>query len=237
MTRLAAPAICLVTDRRLVAPDARTLAREILELERWLDEALEADLDLIQLRERDLEARVLLEVSARLVARRGNRRPRIVINDRTDVALASGAGGVHLRSDGPPVPAVRSLTGASLLIGRSIHSDLEARQHDAADYLLFGAVFKVKAPEQGRRWPAQGLDALVRAVRASRAPVLAIGGVTLDNASAVREAGAAGVAAIGLFLPPGRQSGALGPSRAAAALRSALGSSGTVANARSPWNH
>jgi len=156
------------------------------------------------------------------VARRADRRPRILINDRADVALAAGADGVHLRSDGPPVPAVRSLGGASFLVGRSIHTDAEARDHGTGDYLLFGSVFRAKASDRGETWPAQGVEALARAVRASRAPVLAIGGMTAERAKAVRDAGAAGVAAIGVFLPEGRVPGALGPVRAAAAIRRAL---------------
>jgi thiamine-phosphate diphosphorylase len=233
--RLPAPCICLVTDRRHVAPDARTRAAEILALERWLDQALEADLDLIQLRERDLEARELLDVAARLVARRADRRQLIVINDRSDVALASGADGVHLRGDGPPVSSVRSLGGASFVVGRSIHHRDEPREHDAADYLLFGTVFPggSKGSDRGQTGvrprsdpgltpAAQGVEALGAAVRASRAPVLAIGGITPDRVRAVRAVGAAGVAAIGVFLPEGRGADALGPVRAAAALRAAL---------------
>ncbi|MFI5177179.1 MAG: thiamine phosphate synthase [Vicinamibacterales bacterium] len=224
MSRLSVPCLCLVTDRRLVAAGARTPAAALLAFERWLDEALDADVDLIQIRERDLEARALLDLAARLVSRRADRRPRILINDRADIALAAGADGVHLRSDGPPVVSVRSLGGAGFIIGRSIHSDREAREHDAADYLLFGTVFPggSKGSDRGQTPPAQGTEALARTALASRAPVLAIGGVTPDRVPSVREAGAAGVAAIGVFLPEGRLPGALGPVRAAAALRAAL---------------
>jgi len=214
------PWLYLITNRSLVAPDAPTLHAELVALEGWLDEALGADLDLIQIRERDLDARVLGDFVRRVVARRGDRPPRILVNDRADVALAAGADGVHLRADGPPVPDVRALTNAPWIVGRSVHSLEEIRTHSTADFLLFGTVFG--GGSKGDAAPAQGLDALARATAASAAPVVAIGGMMPEHSAAVIRSGAAGIAAIGAFLPPGRHPGALGPMRAAAAFRQAL---------------
>lgn len=212
--RLPAPCLCLVTDRRQLAPDARTTAAEIAALERWLDEALSADVDLIQIRERDLDARDLSALTRRVLANRGDRAPRIVVNDRADVALAAGADGVHLRGDAPGVDAVRTLGPASWLVGRSVHTIDEIREHAAADYLFFGTVFP--GGSKGASAPTQGLDALARAAAASRAPIIAIGGMTSDRAREAVAHGAAGIAAIGAFLAPG------GPGRVAAEFRAAM---------------
>ncbi len=220
MTRLPTPCLCLVTDRRQLAPDARTVAAEIAALERWLDEALAADLDLIQIRERDLDARDLLALTRRLIARRADRAPRIVVNDRADVALASDADGVHLRADGPPVAAVRALGPEAWVVGRSVHGLDEIRAHAAADYLFFGTVFPDGSKGADAR--VQGLDALARAAAASRAPLVAIGGITPERAREAVARGAAGVAAIGVFLPPSRHPAALGPVEGARAIRAAI---------------
>jgi thiamine-phosphate diphosphorylase len=207
--RLPAPCLCLVTDRRQLAPDARTTSHEVAALERWLDDALSADVDLIQIRERDLDAREL-----------GDRAPRIVVNDRADVALAAGADGVHLRGDAPGVDAVRTLGPASWLIGRSVHTIDEVREHAAADYLFFGTVFP--GGSKGASAPTQGLEALARAAAASTVPLIAIGGITPARARDAIMHGAAGVAAIGVFLPPGRQPTSLGPIAGARAIREAM---------------
>ena len=220
MSRLPRPWLCLISNRSLVAPDAPTLHAELAALERWLGEALDADLDVIQIRERDLDARTLVELVRRVVARRGARRARILVNDRADVALAAGADGVHLRADGPPVPDVRALSDTAWIVGRSVHTLDEIQTHATADYLLFGTVFA--GGSKGDAALAQGLDALTRATKASAVPILAIGGMTPERSAAVIARGAAGVAAIGVFLPPGRHPSALGPGRAAAAFRAAL---------------
>jgi len=220
VSRLPRPWLCLITNRSLVAPDARTLQAELVALERWLDEALDTDLDLMQIRERDLDAKTLVGLVRRVVARRGTRPVRILVNDRADVALAAGADGVHLRADGPPVPGVRALTDATWIVGKSAHTIEEIQAHVSADYLLFGTVFA--GGSKGDAAPAQGLDALAQATTASAVPVVAIGGMTPERSAAVIASGAAGIAAIGVFLPPGRHPGALGPARASAAFRAAL---------------
>lgn len=220
MSHLPRPWLCLVTDRSLVAPDARTPAAELAALGRWLDEALDADLDVIQLRERNLDARALLRLAREVVERRGARPVRLLVNERVDVALAAGADGVHLRADGPPVPDVRALSPGRWMVGRSVHTLDEIREHATADYLLFGTVFP--GGSKGDAVRTQGLDALARAAAASAVPLLAIGGIMPERSAAVVAAGAAGIGAIGAFLPAGRHPGALGPVRAAEAFRAAM---------------
>lgn len=209
--------LCLVTDRRAVAPDARTLTTELAALERQLDEAVEAGIDLIQLREVDLSARDLLGLAERVAGRARQTQTRILVNDRADVALCMVGVGVHLKSDGPPASVVRRLAGTARLIGRSAHDPVIRELVDDADFVIFGTVFpsRSKPPDA----EAAGVDALRRACVSVAVPVLAIGGVTPERVAECRDAGAAGVAAIGIFLPPGRAPGALGPHAAAIALR------------------
>jgi thiamine-phosphate pyrophosphorylase len=214
------PAICLVTDRRQLSPDARTDAEALAQLETWLDEAI-GRADLIQVRERDLDALQLTALAARLALRARGTRSRIVINDRADVALAAGLQGVHLRADGPATARVRALGPPTWLVGRSVHHRDEVLAQRDADYLLFGTVFPSASKEGSVA--AQGTDALGAVARSTDRPILAIGGITPERAAACARAGAAGVAAIGLFLPEGRRRGSLGIVRAVGELRAAFG--------------
>ena len=211
------PSLCLVTSRRAVAPEARTVSAQLAALERQLDEAVEAGIDLIQIREGDVSARDLLGLAERVADRARGTQTQVVVNDRADVALNVRGAGLHLKSDGPAVSAVRALAGADRLIGRATHDPVDTRLVEGADFLVFGTVFPSGSKPQGVQ--AAGVDALRRACAAVTAPVLAIGGVTPERLPECRRAGAAGIAAIGIFLPPGRAPGALGPRAAAAALR------------------
>ena len=208
--------VCLVTSRRQLTPDARTTNDEVVALERWLDEAI-GRVDLIQIRERDLDVRVLHALVRGVAGRARGGTTTVVVNDRADIARAAGAGGVHARVSGPSIARVRPLGPPGWVLGRSVHSVEEVLAEPAADYLVFGTVFP--SGSKGAAVPGQGIGALAAAVRATRLPVLAIGGVDPRRAAECREAGAAGVAAIGLFLPPGRAVGALGITRAEEALR------------------
>jgi len=194
MTR---PLVCLVTSRRRAAPAAASFAEERRALVAQIAAAADAGVDLIQVREPDLDARDLCTVVAEsVIATRGSA-SRVVVNDRADVALAAGADGVHLRASGPPVDHVRALGPAGWLVGRSAHSLKELASAETADYIIFGTVF---ATDSKPGVEGQGVAALADAVRRVQAPVLAIGGVTLDRARSCAVAGAAGVAAISLFL-------------------------------------
>jgi thiamine-phosphate pyrophosphorylase len=137
-------------------------------------------------------------------AARARIRTRILINDRLDVALATQAGGVHLGEQSLPPQEARRLANSlqrekDFLIGASCHS-LEAAQaaeRGGADYLFFGPVFAT--PSKAAYGAPQGLERLAEVCRAVRLPVLAIGGITLENAAACVSAGASGIAAIRLF--------------------------------------
>jgi len=204
-----------VTDRRRLSPAARTTRDEIAAVERLLIDAIDAGIDLIQIRERDLEARDLAALTRRIVARAVGTATRVLVNDRADVAIAAGAHGVHLRGDGPASSAIRQLLPPGSTIGRSIHEPGETR--DEADCFIFGTVFPSGSKAAGHA--VAGVTGLAGAVRATGIRVLAIGGITPANAARCLAAGAAGIAAIGVFLPPGLISGSLGPAGAVAALR------------------
>jgi thiamine-phosphate diphosphorylase len=220
MMRLPRPCLMLVTDRRRLSPEARTIADELAALERLLDEAIDAEIDLIQLREPDVPSGSLASLARRVAARASGTRVRLLVNDRADVAAVAGAAGVHLPARGLPASRLRALDGG-WLIGRSVHAGdaIDAIDEPDVDYLIFGTVY----PSVSKRGEAgSGLAPLGDVARAALVPVLAIGGITPPRAAACAAAGAAGVAAIGLFLPPGRSPDAMGVGPAARALRAAL---------------
>jgi thiamine-phosphate pyrophosphorylase len=136
----------------------------------------------------------------------------VLVNDRCDVALGSGAAGVHVRDDGPPVGRVRALAPPDWMIGRSVHRLEALPQHAGATYFIFGTIFATASKGPGAR--VQGIGGLRAAVAATSLPVLAIGGMDVANARTCIDAGAAGIAAIGLFLPEGREPGARGVAKA-----------------------
>jgi len=199
------PCICLVTDRSRLppSPDSVSDRPALGALAERLTLAGQAGIDLLQIREPDLSAADLAslvrDVRTRLEDHGAGSGARIVVNERVDVALAADADGVHLKSDSIPTALVRRHVPAAFLVGRSVHSLDEARTAEAegADYLIFGTVFPSGSKPRGHR--TAGLDALAAVTQAVRVPVLAIGGISLNTVAAAAEAGAAGVAAIGLF--------------------------------------
>lgn len=195
------PCICLVTDRSRLppSPDVVTDLPALGPLAERLMLAGQAGVDLLQIREPDLSAAELGALVRDVRRRLVDAGARIVVNERVDVALAAEADGVHLKSDSIPTALVRRHVPAAFLVGRSVHSVDEARAAEAegADYLIFGTVFPSGSKPRGHR--TAGLDALAGVAQAVQVPVLAIGGISLNTVAAAAEAGAAGVAAIGLF--------------------------------------
>jgi thiamine-phosphate pyrophosphorylase len=162
--------------------------------------AARAGVDLVQIRERTLDAASLLELLRRVRDVVEETGPRVLVNDRVDVAIAGAADGVHLPSAAPSCARVRAIVPDGFLIGRSVHSEAEAIAAAAAggcDYLIFGTVYESRSKPAGH--PVAGIDALARVCHAVGLPVLAIGGITVERIPEVVAAGAAGVAAIGLF--------------------------------------
>lgn len=165
--------------------------------------AIDAGIDVLQIRERDLEAGELARLCADFLALTRGRRSRIVVNDRVDVALACCAHGVHLRADSMLPTVVRAMAPPGFLIGRSVHSVEDAESVAAgADYLIAGTVWTTTSKPGLGGSQLLGLEGLSRIVSCVRVPVLAIGGISVDRMAAVAKSGAAGVAAIGLFMGP-----------------------------------
>ena len=151
---------------------------------------------LLQLRCKDGPGAELLDLADRLVALARPFDAAVIINDRADIARMAGAAGVHVGQDDLPATHVRAIVGPSAIVGLSTH---DRRQVDVAaalpvSYIAVGPVFGTTTKETG--YAARGLD-LVRYAAATGAPVVAIGGITLENAALVAAAGAAAVAVIG----------------------------------------
>jgi thiamine-phosphate pyrophosphorylase len=175
-----------------------------------IEAAAAAGVDWIQIREKDLSGRdcalFTREALQRAAKSQANDAPRtsIVVNDRLDVALTENANGVHLGEKSLPAAEAKRLVadgGArnDFIVGVSCHSLEAARSaaRDGADYLFFGPVFAT--PSKAAFGAPQGLERLATVCREISIPVLAIGGITLENASACFAAGASGIAAIRLF--------------------------------------
>jgi thiamine-phosphate pyrophosphorylase len=164
--------------------------------------ACTAGVDLIQIRERDLDARTLTSLVKQGVAAAKGTSTRIIVNDRLDVALSSGAHGVHLRSDSIEAARVREQSPPGFIVGRSIHGVEEAvaaERSRGLDYLILGTLFPTASKDPSH--PATTMTALAAACALVSIPVLAIGGITAARTEDIVKTGAAGIAAIGFFLP------------------------------------
>jgi thiamine-phosphate diphosphorylase len=187
------PVTCMITDRQRL-PDRSEAA-----LLASVATAAAAGVDLVQVRERDLDGGALLRLTRGAVAAVRGTSTRVLVNDRVDIALAAAAHGVHLRGDSMPAGRVRAIAPPGFLIGRSIHAVDEAVaawRAGGVDFMVFGHVYAT-ASKAGLE-PA-GHATLRQAVRATPVPVLALGGIAADRLGEVAGTGAAGVAAIGLF--------------------------------------
>ena len=213
------PGVYAVSSRKRLAPGARTLADEILALEGWLEAVIGAGADIVQIRERDLNARTLQAVVRRAVLATEGRQTAVLVSERADVALAARADGVHLPADALPVGEARRLMPGRI-VGRSVHGVDAPGESDTPDYVLFGTLFPTRSKEPSA--PTAGLEGLGAAVRRWPCPVVAIGGISIDAARACVQRGASGVAAIGLFLPPGTEPESLGPEAAVRQLARAM---------------
>jgi len=193
------PIIYLITSgatTKATTPETEDFGR-ILAL---VEASVVAQIPLLQLREKQLSTRVLYQLATEAVRITRGTQTRLLVNDRADIARAAGADGVHVTTRSLPAGVTRGTYGSEFLIGVSTHSLEEA--HGAcmqgANFAVFGPVFETES-KLGFGDP-QGLEKL-RAVATDLKdfPILAIGGVSLDNVSDCFKAGAAGIAAIGLF--------------------------------------
>lgn len=162
--------------------------------------SLAAGAPAVQLRMKGAAPSALLEVGRELRVATRDAHALLFVNDRVDVALALGADGVHLGPDDLPVAAIRNVVPPRFLVGCSTDDPAVAAraERDGADYIGCGAVFGTRSKDVGGE--RIGVDQLARVVRATRLPVVGIGGITPANAAAVAATGAAGVAVIGAVM-------------------------------------
>jgi thiamine-phosphate pyrophosphorylase len=198
--------LCYVTDRRAL-PGADS-ANSLESLTQKIEEIATAGIDWIQLREKDLPAAELAKLTRRTLHTKPANVSRVIVNDRLDVALVEAAVGVHLGERSLPIAEAKRLVdsfkekgfvGQSFVLGASCHSLKSAQRaaSDGADYLFFGPIFPT--PSKAAFGAPQGLEKLAQVCDSVSIPVIAIGGITLNDAALCRRAGAAGIAAIRLF--------------------------------------
>ncbi|MBV9243077.1 MAG: thiamine phosphate synthase [Acidobacteria bacterium] len=186
---LSRPLVYLITAGDCEAANYPTQSKRIIE---GAKRAADAGVDLFQIREKQLSADLLFEITQRVAEVFRRSQTRLLVNDRLDIALTAGAGGVHLTSASAPVKMIREHSPEGFLIGASCHSvnDVVEARRDGADFALFGPVFA--SPGKGN---GVGLNALNKAC-GSEIPVLGIGGIDASNYRDVLDAGTAGFAAI-----------------------------------------
>jgi thiamine-phosphate pyrophosphorylase len=151
----------------------------------------------LQLRAKALPSGALLELADTLVELAGDYEALVIVNDRVDVARLSGADGVHVGQEDLPPSTAREQLGPNAVVGFSTHTvmQIEAALREPVSYIAVGPVFGTSTKETG--YTAVGLDLISAAARAAGAiPVVAIGGVTLDNTRSAIDAGASSVAVI-----------------------------------------
>jgi thiamine-phosphate pyrophosphorylase len=194
----APPLVCYVTDRNAF-PSADALGSLLDKIRHTVS----LGIDWVQVREKDLHSRTLLDIARQAVALAAPA-TKIILNDRLDIAIASGAAGVHLGHQSLPTREAARWCRAGnapsdFLVGTSCHSLEEAydAQSVGASYIFFGPIFAT--PSKQAWGPPQGISRLAEVCHAVRLPVVAIGGIDETNANDCLRAGARGIAAIRLF--------------------------------------
>jgi thiamine-phosphate pyrophosphorylase len=181
----------LITDR------TQPKWRDLLWL---LEQALDAGVKAIQLREKDLGGKDLFLLAEKVSKLCQSYRSALFINERIDIALAVDATGVQLGNASVPVAIARQLLGGQKMIGLSTHSlgeALEAQQR-GADFVLFGPIYRT--PSKAAYGPPQGLKSLKEIVEKTSLPVYAIGGIKLENIPDLMRTGVFGLALISAIM-------------------------------------
>ena len=186
------PPVYLITDRQQLAPGK--------QLPEVLEELLQAGVRMLQLREKDLSAAQLLPIATQVRQLTSRYDCFLLINDRIDIALAVDADGVHLGGHSVPVATARKLLGPDKLIGVSTHSpgEIQTAAQQGADFVTYGPVYHT--PSKAAYGAPVGLNNLARACCISNLPVYGLGGIKADNAAAVFQSGASGIALISTLI-------------------------------------
>lgn len=170
---------------RLRGVDPRALARACVD----------GGARLLQIRQKAPGTGAFVSLTRSIVEDGASRGVLVIVNDRADVAAMAGAAGVHVGQQDLPVPAVRAIAGADAIIGLSTHTtgQIDAALATDVDYIAVGPIFRTSTKDTG--YEPRGLEMVTYAANGRR-PVVAIGGVTIDNAASVLAAGASSVAVI-----------------------------------------
>jgi len=162
--------------------------------------SVQAGATLVQLRAKNLPAKEFLDLSLAMAVKLSKVKVPLIINDRLDVALAGQASGVHLGQDDMPLAYARTLLGHGRMIGISVATVEEARRawHGGADYIGAGPVFATATKDSAR--PPIGLEGLRRIRAAVKLPLLAIGGINVENAGEVMKTGVAGIVVVSALM-------------------------------------
>ena len=192
--------LCLVTDRRRLAAAVGARPADAIEvLREQVGAAARSGVDVIQIREPDLEAGELTALVRDLLVRIEGTAAKLLVNDRVDVALAAGASGVHLKEQSFLPDDVRRIAPAGFFIGCSVHTTAAVAARKSADLLIAGTVMPTASKPAVDYLGKAGLEAIVKA--AAGQPVLGIGGLDIPSVSLLAVSCAAGLAAIGAFIP------------------------------------
>jgi thiamine-phosphate pyrophosphorylase len=196
------PILYLITPG-VTAKTTTPASPEFQQLLVQISSAVEAGIQLVQIREKRLTAKVLFNLTTQAVDLARGSSTKILVNDRSDVGKAAGADGVHLTTQSVDIATVRRTFGRNFLIGQSTHSVAEAQvaRDNGANFVVFGPVFATHSKE--RYGPPLGLEQLRQASEQLQSfPVLALGGITKENALDCLRAGASGIAGISIFSNP-----------------------------------
>ncbi|NJM54080.1 MAG: thiamine phosphate synthase [Blastocatellia bacterium] len=186
--------IYLITDGTL---DSQNYALKSLQTIALIKIAVQAEIPIIQIREKNLPARLLFQLTSEIVKISKKSATKILVNDRADVALAAKADGVHLTSTSIPTKIIRQNFRQDFIIGVSTHTSEKALQakQDGANFAVFSPIFYT--PNKGK---PQGIEKLSEVVKTAKDfPIIALGGINEANFAETLRAGASGIAAIRLL--------------------------------------
>lgn len=194
------------------------VTEESVPLEQLLtivEEAIKGGVTCVQLREKTNSGKLFFEKAVKLKELTLRYEVPLYINDRVDIALAANADGIHVGQEDLPLAEVKKIVPSSMLIGVSAGTVEEAlaAERDGADYIGVGAVFPTKSKDNAKILPEGELERIIAAVSI---PVVAIGGIKLENIVEIRDTGIAGVAVVSEIMR------AENPCEAAEALRTEI---------------
>lgn len=191
------PIIYLITSGNLTSENFSQLSSQVLQ---QIESAIEAGISIIQIREKNLSSKFIFDLAVQATNLSRNSSTKILINDRADIALAAKADGVHLTSTSIPTKVVRSIFPKNFIIGISTHKleEVISAKNDGADFAVFSSIYQTVSKAQYGE--PQGIERLTEVVETAKDfPVIALGGIKLENIPEISQTGVSGISAISLF--------------------------------------